>query len=170
MHAPSRLLSCDVLHDRRTYTALTLSQCYDSVHRLDLERELGDRDPPGKVGRVTFDDTSHAQIKTSAKESSRRLPRLKPPVAAAGGLLLLYSFFRTTHSCMNVPKQAHYACMCVCKSAQLKAAHAARVAIYQHLRKVHRGFDGDVVVVHTYLAMSQLRIYIFLSLSLSTCI
>jgi hypothetical protein len=159
MNAPSRLLSCDVLHDRRTYTALTLSQCYDSVHRLDLERELGDRDPPGKVGRVTFDDTSHAQIKTRAKESSRRLPRLKPPVAAAVGLLLLHSFFKTTHSCMNVPKQEQNVCMYVCKGEQLKAAHTARVAIYQHLRKVSSGFDGDVVV-HTYLAMSQLRIYI----------
>jgi hypothetical protein len=91
MNAPPRVLSCDVLPDRRTYTALTLSQCYDSVHRLDLERELGDRDPPGKVGRVTFDDTLHAQIKTSAKaklsaaavaEAAARSPQQ----AASGGV------------------------------------------------------------------------------------
>jgi hypothetical protein len=31
----------------------------DSVHRVDLERELDDRVPSGKVGDVTFDDTSH---------------------------------------------------------------------------------------------------------------
>ncbi len=36
-----------------------------------LERELDDRDPPGKVGRVTCDDTLHKQIKTSAKAKLR---------------------------------------------------------------------------------------------------
>ncbi len=87
MHAPSRLLSCDVLHDRRTYTVLTLSQCYDSVHRLDLERELGDRDPAGKVGRVTFDGTLHAQIKTSGKAKLRAAAAAEgAAVAAAGGM------------------------------------------------------------------------------------
>ena len=43
----------------QTYTALPLSKFYDSVHRVDLERELDDRDPSGKVGDVTFEDTSH---------------------------------------------------------------------------------------------------------------
>jgi hypothetical protein len=36
MNARCCVLSCDLLHDMRTYTALTLSQCYDSVHRTDL--------------------------------------------------------------------------------------------------------------------------------------
>jgi hypothetical protein len=72
----------------RTYTALNLSQCYDSVrHRLDLERELEDRDPPGKVGRVTFDDTSYKQIKTSAKAKlSAAGVAEAAAVAAAGGI------------------------------------------------------------------------------------
>jgi hypothetical protein len=56
---------------KHTYTALTLSQCYDSVHRLDLERELDDRNLPDKFGRVTCDDTSHKQIKTSANHKSK---------------------------------------------------------------------------------------------------
>ena len=37
------------------------------MNRLDLECELDDHDPPVKVGRVTFDDTSHKQIKTSVR-------------------------------------------------------------------------------------------------------
>ena len=45
----------------RTYTALPLSQCYVSVHRLDLERELDDRDPSVKVGRVTFEASKECQ-------------------------------------------------------------------------------------------------------------
>ena len=43
----------------QTYTALPLSKFYDSVHRLDFDRELDDGDLPGKVGDVTFEDTSH---------------------------------------------------------------------------------------------------------------
>jgi hypothetical protein len=60
MNAPCHVLSCDLLHDMRTYTALTLSQCYDSVHGLDLARANLFRDPLGKVGRFTFDDTYFA--------------------------------------------------------------------------------------------------------------
>jgi hypothetical protein len=63
MNMTVRVLSCDLLYGMRTYTALTLSHCYDSVHphRLDLERELDDRNPSGKVGRVTFEASGACQ-------------------------------------------------------------------------------------------------------------
>jgi hypothetical protein len=63
------VLSCDLLHAIRTYTALPLSQCYDSVHRLDLEREFDDRDPSGKVGRVTFEASKACQQLVKHKSS-----------------------------------------------------------------------------------------------------
>ena len=75
-----RVCSCDLLHAMRTDTELPLSQCYDSVHRFDLERELDDRDPagkdvgatedktdkirrdpPGNLVRASFDGASHTQ-------------------------------------------------------------------------------------------------------------
>ena len=74
---------------KHTYTALTLSQCYFSVHRLDLERELDDRNLPGKFGRVTFDDTSHKQIKTSANHKAKLSAAAvaeAAAVATAGGI------------------------------------------------------------------------------------
>jgi len=71
----------------QTDTVLTLSQCYDSVHRLDLGRELDDQDPPGKVCRATFDETSRKQIKRSAKAKlSAAAVAEAAAVAAAGGI------------------------------------------------------------------------------------
>ena len=103
-------------------------------HRLDLERELDDRDPPGKVGRVTFDDTSHKQIKASARaKPSAAAVAEADAVATAGGIkwstkeapvgralvsshhlrsqvcysfpLLLYSVFKSAHSSINLPNR-----------------------------------------------------------------
>ncbi len=90
------MLSCDLLHDMRTYTALTLPQCYDSVHRLDLERELDDHDPPCKVDRVTFGDTYFALA-----------DRDKCQGKVIGGS------YKYVHICVSLYKYM-YVCMYVC--------------------------------------------------------
>ena len=58
------------LHDMRTYTALPLSQCCYLVHRLDLERELDDRDPPGKVVRATLSNLEF-ELRCAGQEYER---------------------------------------------------------------------------------------------------
>ena len=60
MKAPWRVLSRDLLHDMRTYTARTLSHCYVSVQRVDLScanLTIATR----QVIRVTFNASNECQ-------------------------------------------------------------------------------------------------------------
>jgi hypothetical protein len=65
----------------------TLWQSYDSArHRLDLERELDGRYPPGRFGDVTFDDSRAVVINTAGKKISKEAAAEAAAIAAAGGI------------------------------------------------------------------------------------